>query len=160
MGTRFPDQKDFSCFFVTTTFFNWQALGKAGGLYESMADSLRFCARKYNAELSGYVFMPTHIHLLIFIDGANIAAFMRDFKKYVAQKIIPELKIETEKVWKKGFDRVAIETETVFRVKLEYIHNNPVIAGEVSNPEDWKWSSARAYFTDDQGIIPIFKDWT
>jgi len=28
---------------------------------------------------------------------------------------------------------------------FQYIHNNPVVAGLVSSPEDWKWSSYRFY---------------
>ncbi len=31
----------------------------------------------------------------------------------------------------------------------DYIHNNPVEAGFVTNPIDWKYSSARNYAEDD-----------
>jgi putative transposase len=159
MGLRFSEQTNFSGFFITTTFHQWKALGESGGLYQSIADSLNFCIGKYKVRISGYVFMPSHIHLLIFIDGRNLSNFMRDFKKYIAQKIVPALRIKTEKVWMDGFDRVAIETESIFRTKLDYIHYNPVRAGLASSPEDWKWSSAIDYFTNRSGLIPIFRDW-
>ena len=29
--------------------------------------------------------------------------------------------------------------------KLEYIHQNPVVSGFVSEPQDWKYSSAKNY---------------
>jgi hypothetical protein len=31
----------------------------------------------------------------------------------------------------------------MFRQKMEYLHNNPVKAGYVESPEDYRWSSAR-----------------
>lgn len=125
-----------------------------------MAKSLSFCAHKFDAQIAGYVLMPSHIHLLMFVDGKHLAGFMRDFKKYVAQKVIPVLNIRLDKVWKDSFDRVAIETENVFRIKLEYIHQNPVKAGLVAKPENWEWSSAVDYYTGGGGPIPVYKDWS
>ena len=39
--------------------------------------------------------------------------------------------------------------------KMEYIHNNPVVAGLCIYPEDYKYSSAKFYATggDEFGII-------
>jgi putative transposase len=38
---------------------------------------------------------------------------------------------------------------------LNYIHNNPVKAGFVLNPEDWPYSSARLYSNDEKGIVEV-----
>jgi putative transposase len=38
-----------------------------------------------------------------------------------------------------------IETEALLRQKLEYIHDNPVKRGYVSDPTHWRYSSARNY---------------
>lgn len=38
--------------------------------------------------------------------------------------------------------------------KLDYIHNNPVKAGFVENPEDYLYSSARDY-SGRQGLIKV-----
>ncbi len=38
--------------------------------------------------------------------------------------------------------------------KLEYIHKNPVEAGLVDNPEDYRYSSARDY-AGDKGLLDI-----
>src|SRR5262249_51918094 len=45
--------------------------------------------------------------------------------------------------WQAGgaFDHNAIEPHVILAM-VEYIHANPVRRGFVSNPEDWKWSSA------------------
>jgi hypothetical protein len=62
-------------------------------------------------------------------------------------------------LWKDRFDDLVIDSEQTLRVKIEYIHNNPVRAGLASNPEDWKYSSARNYLSDDHSILPVATDW-
>ena len=42
------------------------------------------------------------------------------------------------------FDR-ALRTVKEYNEKVEYIHVNPVRAGLVSRPEDWRWSSYNEY---------------
>jgi REP element-mobilizing transposase RayT len=42
------------------------------------------------------------------------------------------------------FDR-ALRTVKEYNEKVEYIHLNPVKAGLVSRPEDWRWSSYNEY---------------
>lgn len=159
MGLRYPNQKDSHCFFVTTSFKDRQTLGNTDGLYEKMAHSLNYCSKKYEASIAAYVFMPSHIHLLLFIDGAQLSGFVRDFKKFIAQKVGTELGIASSGIWMPRYDRVAIATEDVFTTKLEYIHNNPVKARLVAVAEDWPWSSAGDYLTDREGIVKITKDW-
>ena len=42
----------------------------------------------------------------------------------------------------------------MFDKTLEYIHLNPVMAGFVTKPEDWKYSSARD-FAGMKGLIEL-----
>jgi putative transposase len=159
MSLRFSQQKHGTCFFVTTTFKDWTPLGNIEGFYPALAESLAFCAEKYDASIAGYVLMPTHIHLVLFIPGSKLSDFMRDFKKYIAQKVVKDLKVNMSTVWKPRYDRVVIYTQKVLRQKLNYIHHNPVKSSLAQNAEDWQWSSARDYASDDQGPIPVWKDW-
>ena len=145
-------------FFVTSTFKDWQKFGKIDGFYEKFIKSIAYCVKKYNSKLIGYVFMPSHIHLLILIDGDNLGSLMRDFKKYTSQKIAADLGISGG-IWMPRYDRVVIRSEKILRQKLEYIHRNPVKSGLVKNPEDWKWSSASDYLIENNSSINIFKDW-
>jgi putative transposase len=159
MGLRFPAQIHGQCFFVTTTFLDWQPFGHIPGMYEKLAASLTFCMDKYGAHILGYVFIPSHIHLLINIDGRHLGSFMRDFKKYIAQKAIKDMGVPSSQIWMPRYDRLVIVAEKVLRSKLNYIHNNPLKAGLVSVPEDWAWSSARAYAGFGDGVLKVFKDW-
>jgi REP element-mobilizing transposase RayT len=159
MGLRFDNQKYGQCFFATTTFHNWADYGNIPGVYEAIADSIMYYAKKYNAKITGYVFMPSHLHLLLVLDGKHLANYMRDFKKFVAQKAMRDLGIKDNPIWAVGYDRQVVYTEEVFRTKLDYIHNNPMKSGYVSKAEDWRWSSAGDYLTGTEGTIKIWKAW-
>lgn len=159
MGLRFPGQIDGRCFFVTTTFKEWRNLGDVVGMYEALADSLIFYARKYQCRLPGYVLMPSHIHLILAIEGSRLSHFMRDFKKFIAQKAALDLKLLPGGIWMPRFDRLVITDEEILRTKLDYMHYNPVKRGLVARPEEWRWSSAADYLTGLPGPIPVFRDW-
>lgn len=120
--------------------------------------------------------MPDHIHLISQNDDEySLSDIMRDFKRYSSKRITEALeadgrtglltffevaaKIENTgnayKVWQDGFHPKAIFSEEFSRQKLEYIHYNPVRRGLVENPEEWRYSSARNYFLEDDSVIAL-----
>jgi putative transposase len=159
MGLRFRDQVRGSCFFVTTSFHQHRRLADIAGVYSALADSLCYYLTKYQARLPAYVFMPTHIHLLLLIEGDRLGGFMRDFKKFVSQKSIQDCGLITMPVWQHRCDRVVVQSEVVFRQKLQYIHQNPVKSGLTQTPEQWVWSSASAYSELQPEAVPVWKNW-
>ena len=48
-------------------------------------------------------------------------------------------------LWQPRFFDRALRTVKEYNEKVEYIHLNPVRAGLVSRPEDWRWSSYNEY---------------
>lgn len=117
--------------------------------------------------------MPSHFHWIVEVNPklGSISNIMRDIKKYSAWNIMEEiekndhahmeifyeagqgLKSHKRKFWMKRFDDEAIRNVKMFWTKLHYIHNNPVEAGIVFKPEDYKYSSARNYIFEDQSIL-------
>ena len=61
-------------------------------------------------------------------------------------------------VWEEGNHPQLIETESVMRQKLDYIHQNPVKRGYVDRPEHWRYSSARNY-AGQPGLIEVERAW-
>ena len=112
MGLRLINQKSASCFFVTTSFNNHTELGNIPGVYEILAESIVNRLDNTQSKLIGYVLMPSHIHLLLMIDGDKLSAFMRDFKKFTSQKSLKRFS-EDSSLWEAGYDRVAIWSERV-----------------------------------------------
>jgi len=52
------------------------------------------------------------------------------------------------RLWQPGFYDFNIHSEEKLLEKLNYMHNNPVKAGLVLSPCDYKWSSYKKYFKE------------
>jgi REP element-mobilizing transposase RayT len=158
MGLRFEGQKYGECFFITTSFLDRKPLGNIKGVYEILAESLNFRVEKSGARLLSYVFMPSHIHLVLLIEGKILPGLMRDFKKYTAQKHLIKL-CKSNPIWQPRYGRQAIWSEKILQTKINYIHNNPIKAGLVDSIEDWQYSSAADYLGRDNGPVVVWKNW-
>ena len=166
-------------FFITTTFFSFVRILSIGKAYPHiLRDSLMYVLEKYSAKLFAYVFMPSHIHFIIHIpEGESISSFMRDFKKYTSIRMRQQLELDGRqdwieelrrnaagrkhvfKLWMDRFDDIVIKNDRLMRVKVNYIHQNPVRAGLVDDAEDWDYSSARFYGGKPDNFLPVTHDW-
>ena len=91
------------------------------------------------------------------LDDHKAHEVQRDFLRFTSQQIIKVLRNEKSglldelivnakdrkhQVWeRKAFSMPAYEDKFLFQ-KLDYIHNNPVVAGYCEHPEDYYFSSA------------------
>jgi len=168
--------KDESFFFVTTTVVDFQKIFNDKKCCDALISNIKYYQKKYNFEILAYVIMPSHFHCIVQVDKKNgtISDIMRDIKKYSAwdiMEIIKDMKREDlikifennaieyndrkRKFWMKRFDDQVIRTQKMFYTKLNYIHNNPVKAGLVNCPEEYRYSSARNYINGDHSIIKV-----
>lgn len=56
--------------------------------------------------------------------------------------------------WQQHNQPVELWSNAVIDQKVNYIHQNPVVSGFVTDPLDWKYSSARNY-NNDQTVLEI-----
>ncbi len=63
--------------------------------------------------------------------------------------------VKKRQFWQQNNNPIEIWSLKVFEQKLNYIHNNPVKAGFVTDRIDWKYSSARNYGNNDQTVLEI-----
>lgn len=63
--------------------------------------------------------------------------------------------VKFRQFWQQNIKPIEIWSLKVFEQKLDYIHNNPVESGFVTDPTNWKYSSARNYGNDDQSVLVI-----
>jgi putative transposase len=122
--------------------------------------------------------MPSHIHLVIYVpDGKTISSLMREFKKYTSTRIRQQLETDDRtdlvdelrrsaagrkqvfKLWMDRFDDVVIKSDRIMRIKVNYIHQNPVRAGLVQKGEEWPYSSARFYGGGKDDFLPVARGW-
>jgi len=57
---------------------------------------------------------------------------------------------------------LVVTSQEQFRIKLDYIHNNPVKAGLVSDACRWPYSSVSDWLSDRAGLLRVDKEfsWT
>lgn len=92
-------------------------------------------------DLHAWVIMSNHVHLLV-SPRVEPARFLQSVKGYTAREANRLLKRTGEPFWQsESFDRW-IRDEQEFQRVQNYIEQNPVRAGLVGNPEQYRWSSA------------------
>jgi len=104
--------------------------------------------------LFGYVVMPTHVHLLFSPQNRNLIQIIRDLKSKTGYAIAQRRNVPGP-VWQERYFDTIIRQVRNFWQKLEYIHRNPVEAGLVSEPEEWRWSSYRQYIKKTEGPVAL-----
>ncbi|MGE0756598.1 MAG: transposase [Pirellulaceae bacterium] len=116
-------------------------------------------------ELVGFVYMPEHVHLLVYPTlpepdiGRFLARVKQPFSKQIKEILIANrspllnrLTVQERpgkicfRFWQEGpgCDRNIYSPEAV-EASLNYIHNNPCKRGLCERATDWIWSSARYY---------------
>ena len=101
---------------------------------------LNFDRKRYI--LHAWVIMPNHVHVLLTPGPAvTLAGIVHSWKSYTAKRANAILESQAEFWQREYFDR-EIRDEKHFAGAMNYIHNNPVMAGLCQNPEEWYFSSA------------------
>jgi len=65
----------------------------------------------------------------------------------------------SHRVWQRRFYDFNLWSQRKEAEKLSYMHQNPVDRGLVLRPEDWNWSSFRAYACGESGPVRL-NDWS
>jgi putative transposase len=124
--------------FVTLTVVNWVDVFIRKSYKDIIIDSLKHCQKEKGLRVYAYVFMSSHIHMIVEATKPEITLsdILRDFKKFTAKKILNE-----------------IEHGGIAQ-KIGYIHLNPVKEGWVADAEHYLYSSASNY-ADNQGLLDV-----
>jgi putative transposase len=128
--------------------------------------------RKYRFVVHGYVVMPEHVHLLITEpEEGDPSVVMKVVKQRFARQLNEKRRATAARrgqlwesalgaVWQKRFYDFSVWTERKRSEKLRYMHRNPVKRGLVAQPDQWEWSSFRAYFLGERGLVRVnFQEW-
>ena len=177
-GYKIRDQQ--AIHFITFAVVEWVDVFTRKAYRDILIDSLRHCQEQKGLQLHAWCIMSNHVHLLASAKDDNLSDILRDFKKFTSKQIIAAIQAaehESRRDWMLRIFQQAGEANTrngtyqfwrqdnqpkecfspAFTVqKLDYIHNNPVAAGLVAKPEDYLYSSARAYLTNEQSfLLPV-----
>ena len=95
--------------------------------------------------LTAWVFLPDHWHAICApLHPVSISLAVKSVKQSSMSAINRGRGAEGE-LWQPRFFDRALRTGQEYSEKVEYIHLNPVKAGLVRRPQDWRWSSFNEY---------------
>ena len=170
---------DENMYFLTMTVVNWIDIFSRPIYKHIIVGSLEYSIKNKGLIVSGWCLMSNHIHLIAGAEeGFHLSDILRDFKKFTSKAIIKEIidnpqesrkkwllnefafagkqqkRPQNYKFWQDGNEAKEIYSTPFLEQKLDYIHNNPVKAEIVAEPEDYLYSSAKDY-AGEQGLIDI-----
>ena len=167
-----------AAYFLTLTVVNWIDVFSRKNHRDTIIDALKYCQVHKGLNVFAYVIMTNHIHLIVNTrEPFHLKDTIRDFKKFTAKKIIHEIQELPEsrrewmlplfamnaakskkhvdhKFWEAGNHAIEVYNENFIWDKINYIHNNPVRAGFVREPQEWVYSSASNYYGL-EGILDV-----
>lgn len=172
-------RNQYALHFLTFTIVGWVDVFTRKETKQIIIDSLKYCIENKGLILYGYVIMTNHLHLIARADESTtgLSDIIRDFKKHTSKEIINWVNLSNKEsrkewmqmvfkyhaklnsnnsvyqVWQQNNRPKEIVLPKFARQKLNYIHYNAVRAGYVDQPEDYIYSSYRAYYSDDRAVI-------
>jgi putative transposase len=165
-------------YYLTLTVVDWVDVFTRPAYKQVLLASIRYCQKEKGLEVYAWCLMTNHIHLIASAkEESRLSDVLRDFKKFTNKAIIQAIQQEQEsrrhwlldrfafagtqdakikvfKFWQDGNEAKEIHTNAFLEQKLAYIHQNPVRAEIVSEPEDYLYSSARDY-AGGKGLLDI-----
>lgn len=170
MGFKYRITSNDELYFLTLTVVDWIDVFTRKELCEDLLSSLKYCQQHKGLIIYAWCLMPSHLHLIVSVadEKAKLSDVMRDFKKYTSKRIIQSIteiaesrrdwllnhfeyagrynpKIKNYKFWQEGLHPIELLTIKFITQKINYIHQNPVVAGMVFRAEDYALSSAAQY---------------
>ena len=160
--------------YLTFSCFHNQAFLKSERACRWLAEAILAAKTKHPFDLWAWVFMPTHVHLLVRpATGTVIGDVLTAIKEPVSKRVCAWVRYhapafaprmlevrsggrKTLRFWQPGggYDRNIVSADEV-REKIDYIYRNAVRQNLVENPADWVWSSYRAWAQGTDEPLPI-----
>ncbi|MFC4095523.1 REP-associated tyrosine transposase [Euzebyella saccharophila] len=167
-----------AAYFVSFATVFWIDVFTRQAYFSILEQAINYCRAEKGMEVFAYCFMPSHVHFVFRSENEDPSGLLRDFKGYTARKLIKEIEenpqesrkewllwmmeragkrksnVKNKQFWQQHNTPVELWSGKAIKQKIYYVHNNPVEQGFVTDPIDWKYSSARNY-ADDETVLKI-----
>jgi REP element-mobilizing transposase RayT len=178
MSRKYKFHNESGAYFISFATVYWLDVFTRQVYFNVLEESIDYCRAEKGMEVFAYCFMPSHVHLIFRSSNEEPSGLIRDFKGFTARKLIKTIEenpqesrkewllsmmeragkkksnVKQRQFWQQHNKPIELWSEKVIQQKIDYIHNNPVESGFVTDPVDWKYSSARNY-QQDQTILEI-----
>jgi putative transposase len=155
MGLRKIYDREGHAQFITFSCYRRRRLLDHDGPKRIVLGILNGQLLKHSGRCIGFVLMPDHVHAIIWLPTADcLSEFMKQWKRLSSLRIRQFSESHTEKyaakidktpIWQAKYYAFNLYSRRKLEEKLGYMHENPVRAGLVTCPCEWRWSSARYY---------------
>ena len=110
--------------------------------YRFYLDNLIEWKTHYDVGVYAYCLMTNHVHLILVPrnQGDSISRLMRRLSARQGRRV-NRLEERIGTLWSGRFKSSVIDTDNYLLACLRYVELNPVRAGMVNQPEDYRWSS-------------------
>lgn len=165
-------------YFVSFATVNWVDVFVRDLYSEIIVESLKYCVDNLGMQLYCWCIMPSHVHLIYAAGNNDPEIILGRFKEYISKKLTKAIEenqqesrrewllwmfkraaakssnVKHYQFWQHNNKPIALWSAKVIEQKADYLHNNPVAAGFVTEAWHWKYSSAIDY-ADGKGLIEI-----
>lgn len=165
-------------YFVSFATVYWLDVFVREEYFSIAVESLKFCRQNLGLQIFCWCIMPSHLHSIIKAREKDpdkvLGRFKEHTSKHIQQAIGSNLKesrkewllwmferagkkssnVKNSQFWQHHNKPIELWSSKVIEQKVDYIHMNPVVAGFVVSPEDWKYSSA-IDFADGKGQLEL-----
>jgi len=168
MPTGYQIDEPNGLYFITLQVVEWIDVFTRVVYKDLLIDNLAYCQQHKGLKLYAYVIMSNHVHVVVQSRNSNLSNTLRDFKSYTSKLILNTIEqgVESRKNWMlRQFELAAyrhqrnrhyqfwthenhaehLYSSRFINQKITYIHQNPVRAGYVRQPEEYIYSSASNY---------------
>ena len=121
-------------------------------------DTLADVVGRYRWICHAYCLMDNHYHLVAETPEANLSRGMRQLNGVYTQ-VFNRRHGRVGHLFQGRYKAVLVEKESYLLELARYVVLNPVRAGLVSHPGDWKWSSYRATVGEEDPPPSLTVDW-
>lgn len=104
-------------------------------------------AAQYVLKIHAFALMTNHIHLLIQPSQGDTVSLALKLLNGSYTRYVNRRHERAGHLFQARFHSKHVDKDTYFLVASKYIHCNPVEAGMVQNPDQYSWSSARAFLS-------------
>lgn len=122
---------------------NRQAIFGAEEDYTVFSETLAEAAERFDLKIHAYVWMTNHVHLLAtpMTEQSISKTFQSAGRKYV--QYFNHMYQRSGTLWEGRYRATVVDSARYLLILMRYIELNPVRAGMVADPGDYRWSSYR-----------------
>nr|MBC7613265.1 transposase [Pseudopedobacter sp.] len=165
-------------YFVSFATVYWIDIFVRDLYFNKLVESLAYCRKEKGMELYCWCIMPSHVHLIFKAKDNNPGELLKSFKTFTSKALQQEIEnnlqesrkewllwmmeraglknsnVKKRQFWQQNNKPIELWSAEVIDQKVEYIHNNPVVSGFVTEAHYWKYSSAIDY-SGGKGVLEI-----